>query len=135
MGKDTSQDISILQQYQNQIELISQQMSLLENLIMEYERAKDTVEEIGNMEQGKEILIPIGGNTFAFGTLKEKNKVITGIGGNISVEKKINTAILSLQNQIDIFRNEEENLLKLAQETQQKIDNISQKIKSGKEEK
>ncbi len=130
MEKDFSKEILLLQQYQDHIELISQQLSILENLIMEYERAKDTIDEIGSIEKGKEILIPVGGNTFVFGILGNKEKVITGIGGNISIEKKISGAITSLQSQIDTFRKEEENLLKIAQETQQKIDSLSQQIKN-----
>ena len=130
MERDFSKEIALLQQYQDHIELISQQLSILENLIMEYERAKDTIDEIGSIEKGKEILIPVGGNTFVFGILGNKAKVITGIGGNVSIEKKISSAITSLQSQIDTFRKEEENLLKIAQETQQKIDSLSQQIKN-----
>ena len=135
MEKDETHDILLFQQYQNQLELISQQVTLLDNLILEYERAKETLEEISNAEKDKEILIPIGGNTFVFGTLKDKTKVITGIGGNISIEKKINNTLTSLQHKMEEFRKEEEKLVKMAQDIQGKSEMLSQKIREQRGEK
>jgi len=135
MDTDENQDILLFQQYQNQLELISQQVSLLDNLILEYERAKETLQEIGNAEKDKEILIPVGGDTFVFGSLKDKTTVITGIGGNICMEKKIITAVPTLQKKIDDFRKEEERLVNLAQDIQGKTEVLTQKIKERKGEK
>jgi len=135
MDKDETQDILLFQQYQNQLELISQQVSLLDNLIVEYERAKETLQEIDIAEKDKEILIPIGGNTFVFGALKDKTKVITGIGGNISIEKKVTNAVPTLQKKIEDFRKEEEKLIHLAQEIQVKTEVLTQKIKEKRGEK
>lgn len=135
MDTDETQDILLFQQYQNQLELISQQVALLDNLILEYERAKETIQEIVNVEKDKEILIPVGGDTFVFGSLKDKTKVITGVGGNVSIEKKITNAVPSLQKKIDDFRKEEERLIHLAQEIQGKIEVLTQKINKRKGEK
>ena len=135
MDKDETQDILLFQQYQNQLELISKQVSLLDNLIVEYERAKETLQEIDIAEKDKEILIPIGGNTFVFGALKDKTKVITGIGGNISIEKKVTNAVPTLQKKIEDFRKEEEKIIHLAQEIQVKTEVLTQKIKEKRGEK
>ena len=54
MDKDETPDILLFQQYQNQLELISQQVTLIDNLILEYERAKETLQEIDIAEKDKE---------------------------------------------------------------------------------
>ena len=135
MDTDETQDILLFQQYQNQLELISQQVGLLDNLILEYERAKETLQEIGNAEKDKEILIPVGGDTFVFGALKDNKKVITGVGGNVSIEKNVNNAIPALQKKIEDFRKEEEKLVNLAQEIQGKTEMLTQKNKGRRGEK
>ncbi|GEM_PF-5106943 len=135
MDKDETQDILLFQQYQNQLELISQQVTLIDNLILEYERAKETLQEIGNTEKDKEILIPVGGDTFVFGALKDKTKVITGIGGNVSIEKRITNAVPALQKKIEDFRKEEDKLVNLVQEIQGKTEVLTQKIKERRGEK
>jgi len=135
MDKDDTQELLLFQQYQNQLEMISQQVALIDNLILEYERAKETLQEIGNAEKDKELLIPIGGDTFVFGVLKDKTKVITGIGGNVSIEKKITNAVPALEKKIEDFRKEEEKLVNLAQEIQGKTEVLTQKIKEKRGEK
>jgi prefoldin alpha subunit len=135
MDNDETQDILLFQQYQNQLELISQQVSLLDNLILEYERAKETIQEIGNANKDKEILIPVGGDTFVFGALKDNTKVISGIGGNVSIEKQISNAVPALQKKIDDFRKEEEKLVQLAQDIQEKTEALTQKIRQKRGEK
>ena len=135
MDTDETHDLLLFQQYQSQLELISQQVALLDNLILEYERAKETLQEIGNAEKDKEILIPVGGDTFVFGVLKDKTNIITGIGGTVSIEKKITNAVPSLQKKIDDFRKEEERLVNLAQEIQGKTEALTQKIKERRGEK
>src|SRR5665647_27729 len=68
------------------MELVSFSLSDIDNAVV-------AVEALSKPEIGKETLIPIGANSFVYGTIPETNRVIIGLGANISAEVDVADAV------------------------------------------
>ena len=106
-----------LRQYQAQAEATLQQLNIVNQAIDELNRAIDTIKYLKNLQNGDELIVPIGAGSFIYATLSDINKVIVGIGGGISAEKRPDDAIKHLE------RRREE-----LQKTQQELTNLMQRI-------
>jgi prefoldin alpha subunit len=129
--EDFTRQMILLQQYKNQIDELMANIEILEGMVNEYEKTRDTIQGIGNADDRSDILIPIGGGTFAHATLKDRHKVIIGIGGNVIIEKSVDKAVDMLEKRMQNFRNEERKLGELAQKLQMKVEQISNYIQEN----
>lgn len=123
-------NVYLLQRHQEQMEDLYAQAEVLERLIEEYNKAIETLNEMVSLEGGKEALMPIGGNVFAFVEIKDTRKVIVNVGGKVYVEKPINGAIDFINRRIGELKKSQEKLLKAAEEIRSKMEDIIEKIKS-----
>jgi len=69
------------------------QLELMDHTLREHTLARETLEGIQGKPEGSEMLIPIGGATKAFGSLKQVSKVIVNIGSGVEMEMPIKDAI------------------------------------------
>ena len=106
-----------LRQYQAQAEATLRQLNVVNQAIEEINRAVETIKYMKNLQNGDELIVPIGAGSFIYATLSDTNKVIVGIGGGISAEKSPDDAIKHLE------RRREE-----LQKTQQELTNLMQRI-------
>ena len=127
--EELRKNIYLLQRHQEEIENAYAQIEVIERMINEYRRSIETLQEMISMEEGKEILMPIGGNVFAYTSLKNTKKVIISIGDKIFIEKSTNGAIDFLNKKIEELMRSEEKLINLAEELNQRMEEISRKIK------
>jgi prefoldin alpha subunit len=87
------------QQMQYQAEGLMQQVNMVGMSIDESKRAINSINELEGMEDGHEILVPIGSNTNVRANLVKPDGVIIEIGAGISMEKKLEDAKVSLEKQ------------------------------------
>lgn len=127
--EELRKNIYLLQRHQEEIENTYAQIEVIEKMINEYRRAIETLQEIASIEGEKEILMPIGGNVFAYTTLKNTGKVIVSIGEKVFIEKSTNGAIDFLNKKIEELKRSEEKLINLAEELSNRMDEISKRIK------
>ncbi|MEM1513380.1 MAG: prefoldin subunit alpha [Candidatus Thermoplasmatota archaeon] len=127
--EELRKNIYLLQRHQEEIENTYAQIEVIERMINEYRRAIETLQEIASMEEGKEILMPIGGDVFAYTNLKNTKRVILSIGNKVFIEKTTNGAIDFLNKKIEELMRSEQKLINLAEELSQRMDEISKKIK------
>ncbi|MBC7128276.1 MAG: prefoldin subunit alpha [Thermoplasmatales archaeon] len=127
--EELRKNIYLLQRHQEEIENTYAQIDVIERMINEYRRTIETLQEMASMEEGKEILMPIGGNVFAYTTLKNTKKVILSIGDKVFIEKSTNGAIDFLNKKIEELMKSEEKLINLAEELSDRMNEISKKIK------
>jgi prefoldin alpha subunit len=84
------------QQMQYQAEAIAQQINMVEISIADSEKAINTLTELEGVDEGHDILIPIGLGANIRANLTRTDNVIIEIGAGISVEKKLVEAKQSL---------------------------------------
>jgi len=129
--ENRNRDILLLQEYQDRMDAIYQQVTLIEELLGEYRRVKSALDEISKAKEGEEILVPIGGNIFIHASLKDTSNVMTGVGGGVVTEKSISKAMVFVDKKIKELLKEEENLIKTSQEIKDRVEQISAKLRQA----
>jgi prefoldin alpha subunit len=92
-----------LEEYQNTAELLRQQLSIWASSISELSMTVETVKTIKGLKPDTEILVPIGSDSFATTRIALTDRVITGLGANISAERSIEDAVKMLEARISEF--------------------------------
>ena len=83
--------VNELNAYQQQAEVLQQQIDSLNATITELSVAMDTLSTIKG-EDNKETLVPIGAGSFLITELKNTEEVIIGLGAGVAVKKKVDDA-------------------------------------------
>jgi prefoldin alpha subunit len=81
-----------LQQSEAEARAYEQQIELVSFTISEIDNAVEAVEALSKPDIGKETLIPIGANSFVYGTIPQTKRVIIGLGANVSAEVDVTDA-------------------------------------------
>ncbi|HOO54843.1 MAG TPA: prefoldin subunit alpha [Methanothrix sp.] len=79
--------LMVYQQYQAEAEAIVRQLGLFQLSVEGCEKALKAVEAMETAEDGQEMLVPIGQDSFIHAKLATKDKVIVGVGAGVSIEK------------------------------------------------
>jgi prefoldin alpha subunit len=88
--------LMVYQQYQAEAEAIVRQLGLFQLSVEGCEKALKAVEAMDTAEDGQEMLVPIGQDSFIHAKLASKEKVIVGVGAGVSIEKSATEAKESL---------------------------------------
>lgn len=75
-----------LKVYQEQSEIIKQQIDTIRSTIAELDMLDETLDAIDGKE-GAEIFVPIGAGSFALAELKDTKNVIMSVGAGIAIKK------------------------------------------------
>ena len=116
--------------YRSQLETIDTQNNYLQAAIMDYQKAKITVEKLAETKSGEEMLIPIGGGVFTYATTKKPSKVLTDIGSGIVIEKTPKDTIQVIEKRIKDLKANQESLNKMSEQIQNQMKEISQKAQA-----
>lgn len=98
--RELQQSIRTLELYRAQMESLDQQYEFMAHTIQEITKAKDTMTAYKDIEDGSEMLTPVGGSSYLFTKASGTDKAIVGIGAEIAVETKIDDAIARLEERV-----------------------------------
>ena len=118
---------TLVEYYKEQLQSLEQQFSYLQAAVMDYNKAKITIEKIGESDEGTELLIPMGGGTFSFAKAKNTKKILTEIGAGIVMEKKPEDALKILDKRIEELEKNQETISNMSQNIQQQLREVSTK--------
>jgi len=88
--------LMVYQQYQAEAEAIVRQLGLFQLSVEGCGKALKAVEAMETAEDGQEMLVPIGQDSFIHAKLATKDKVVVGVGAGVSIEKSAAEAKESL---------------------------------------
>jgi prefoldin alpha subunit len=108
-----------------QLEAMARQEELLRLSLEEYLRARETMVRFRDAGVGTEILVPIGANSFLFGTVKETGKCIVGVGSSVAFEEPVGKAVERLEARIKQMTEVQEALAARIQEMEEKVQQYS----------
>jgi prefoldin alpha subunit len=94
--QELRQAMSTLEVFRAQMESIAQNQQLVQMSLEELGRAKETLAQYLKANQGDELLVPVGGNSFVFARVGDTTRAIVGIGTGISVERSMDEAIRTM---------------------------------------
>ncbi len=87
--KDLRQAMMVLESYNEQLEVLRQQIELVQFSLEESVRARETLKVFKDAKEGQELLIPIGASVFVNAKVTNSDKAIVGVGNKISITKDI----------------------------------------------
>ncbi|UCH89252.1 MAG: prefoldin subunit alpha [Thermoplasmata archaeon] len=119
-----------LELIKTQLESLSQQSELFELTSNELERAKKTLSSIKDLDDDKEILIPIGGDTFIYSKISDVKKILIGVGAGTIIEQDIDDAILKLEDRLNNVNKTSQNIFQTMTTLQQQAADLNFKIQT-----
>ncbi|MHA1130033.1 MAG: prefoldin subunit alpha [Candidatus Helarchaeota archaeon] len=108
-------------EYEAQAQQIQMQIDILNQTIAAAQITGDTIENLKNMQDGQEILLPLGNLAFIKAKLMDSSNVLVNVGASVVVTKTIDAA----KKQID---GQAENLSKTQVQLQQALQQVMQRI-------
>jgi len=125
-----------LQNYEAMADLLRQQINMIANSLTELSMTVETIKTIKGLKLGTEILVPIGSDSFVTTKLAATDKVITGLGADVSAEQSVDGAkqmlevrIAELGRVLEQARQELEKIGKQIEELRPEADRILTKTK------
>ncbi len=119
--------LSLIEQYKEQINTLEMQSSYIQSAVLDYNKAKITLENLKKTEKDKDILLPIGGSTFINANLKNSSNVLFDIGAGIITEKKTEDAIKKIDKKIEELQSTQEKISAVIQNLQNNSTEVSAK--------
>jgi len=125
-----------LQNYEAMADLLRQQINMIANSLTELSMTVETIKTIRELKLDTEILVPIGSDSFVTAKLAATDKVITGLGADVSAEQSVDSAkqmlevrIAELGRVLEQARQELEKIGKQIEELRPEADRILTKTK------
>ncbi len=78
--------LAVLDQYRYQAERLTQQLQVLNATEEELGAAWDFLKAFGDVKEGDEVKVPVGGGVFISARVTDPDGVLTAVGNDISVE-------------------------------------------------
>ncbi len=116
-----------IEQYKEQISSLEMQFSYVQNAILDYSRAKITLENLNNSEKEVDLLFPIGGGTYVDAQAKKTSAVLFDVGAGIVIEKPSEDAIKKIQVRIDDLQKTQERIASMIQKIQLEASELSER--------
>ena len=83
------------------VNTLQQRLQIVMSSISELRLAKQSLEDLKDVEPGSNLLVHVGGSAFINANLGEINKVIVGIGANVSLEMGLDEALEDINERLE----------------------------------
>jgi prefoldin alpha subunit len=125
--EEITKNLSLIEYYREQLNNIEMQSQYLQAAIIDYQKAKLTVEQLNKSDDNTEILVPVGTGTFINASAKSTSKVLTDIGAGYVTEKPIEEAIKKIDERIEKLQENQKKLIEMATQVQTEAIELSNK--------
>ncbi len=88
--------VAQLQQLEAEARAYEQQMDVINFTMQEIQHAIEATEALSKADVGKDSLIPIGANSYVYGSIPRATRIIIGLGSNVSAEVEVTDAVKHL---------------------------------------
>jgi prefoldin alpha subunit len=106
-------------------ETLQQRISMVNAAITDLSYANVALENLEKEKENAELLVPIGGSSYIKAKLTSHDKVIVGMGANVSIEKTLPEAKVLIKERL-------EELEKSMRSAQQQFSQIAERINVGR---
>ena len=117
-----------LEMVRGQMDALARQAETLQIALEEVLRARETLRETQQAGAGRELLMPIGANSFVFGALKDADRVIVGIGSDVAIEQPTTAAVERLEARAKAIEEAERGLADRMAQLEQQADAQSRRV-------
>lgn len=83
------------------VNTLQQRLQVVLASVSELRVAKQSLEDLKNIKQGNNLLVPVGGAAFINANLGELDKVVMGVGADVSVEMTYDDAVKDVNERLE----------------------------------
>jgi prefoldin alpha subunit len=120
--------IQASREYEAQAQQIQMQMDILNQTIAATQITGETIESLKEMQEGQEILLPLGNLAFIKAKLMDSSKVMVNVGASVVVEKEIDAAKERLDQRLEDLSKSQMQLRQGLQQIMQRIEQIRNEV-------
>lgn len=117
-----------------QQESLRQQISVIDNTILDLSSVLETLDFIKSEGKDKVVLVPIGAGNFIRAKVVDTERVIMGVGGRLSVEASIDEARKLISDRISALEKLRLDLRRKLEEINAKISELIEQVREAGEE-
>lgn len=122
-GEEELRKLSVeMRFYEQTAETVQSRLNMLNAVITDLTYATMTLEGLEKEKENAELLVPIGGNSYAKAKLANPDKLIVGIGAGVSVEKTLPETKETIKKRLEEL---EKTRMSLQQQFAQVVDKIN----------
>jgi len=125
--EEASKYMMIIEQCKEQLNQLEMQSQYIQAAIMDYNKARLTIEQLNKLEKETEMIIPIGGGTFINTTAKKQEKILVDIGAGIVTEKTYEEAIKKVDERIQNIEKSQARIDEMMQNIQKQGEDAAEK--------
>jgi len=129
--EELRQSLATLEVYKAQLESLVQQQQIIQYSIEEYARAMKTLESYSRTEEGGEMLVPVGGNSYVFARVCSNSRSLVGVGSGVAVEKPIPEALETLERRIKELSESDQRLNERIEKIEAESSKLSRKLQEA----
>jgi prefoldin alpha subunit len=112
-----------LNAYEQQAQVLQRRIDLINSSLQEIALTSESLDELKNVEDDNEVLMPLGSGVYVKAKIVERKKVIFSLGADIVADKDITAAQLSLDQRSSALQNA---LQSTAQQLQQMANRMNE---------
>ena len=116
------------QMLSQQIKHLENQNDAVSNQLLELMSTAQTLEEMNNLKENAQILVPISSGIYAKAELKDGRNFIVNVGANTALVKDLESTKFIISEQIKEMRKIQESLVKELQSHTEKASSLEQEI-------
>ena len=124
---DITKNLSLLEYYKEQLSNLDMQQQYLQAAMMDYQKAKITLEHLETAKGKQDILMPVGSGVFITGQAQDSSKVLLDIGAGIVAEKPVKEAVIKINERMDQVQSSQKKLYETMQQLQAEAESLSEK--------
>ncbi len=115
---------------QKRAESVQQQMGMIQTSTQECAKALATIEELNDIEDGTEMMVPIGSGSFVSANVSRINNIVVDIGAGFSIERPLKDAKEILENRKAKLEKAFENMSNALEQIGQQMQSIESYLSS-----
>ena len=120
--------ISASREYEAQAEQVQMQIDILNQTIAATRITGDTIEALKDLQDGQEILLPLGNLAFIKAKLMDSSNVIVNVGASVNIEKPIDKAKEVLDERLEELNKTQMQLRQGLQQLVQQLQQIRSEV-------
>ncbi|MFH0860596.1 MAG: prefoldin subunit alpha [Candidatus Altiarchaeota archaeon] len=113
-----------------QLEALNKQIQMIDVTVMDLKSTMLAIEGISQNKVGSELIVPIGSGSYVKAKLADNQKILVGVGGDISLEKSVSEAKEILEGRVKSLTGSLEGLQKSAVELSRRISGLNQEAET-----
>jgi len=128
--EELQQAIEALEMAKARLENMSKEAELLQMSLNEHIRAIETLKAYSKAGEGKEILVPVGAGAFVPAKSSGQDRALVSIGAGLSVERKLDEAVSSLEKAASSVELEERKMIQEIRNLEKQAQLLSQRVQA-----